>query len=772
MKYLMLSRKQIYGVKRPICVVSGANYLTIGGWVDLRNRSDYEPPFRLYVDEGRTFLQVRTTMLLIQSINLVLFSPDAKILAKIRQPFPKWLGESELRITMEGRILLVNLLCKESQDSDQTSSNIFTPCLAFRAAGIPGDSTVWSGIREVSFSTDPSGEKKIDNGYLLMALSSVLLGVVYVTAIFAYLRSRHRKTTSIQNRTGSPGEEHVVKSNPLLVHCRDTLVYLNEGSQSAGEGDSETTSTNNDNTNSQPQVKITSALVHGARDCQQTNLNEAANDTGSIECLPEENVSIIESLEQREEKNLDLVGAVSVRRKLYFNPAYFEPELLMAPPPGAIEFLTKIREVMSFAKTKIMAKRFLPSLMAIPEESCCLLECNNNSDTKFLDNSIKIQDEFEFNIRRWLDNMPLCLNEPTMYNSIKTNHRVYEEKLPKYELQLEIVDDTNLLLDKKADCSTNHYEIIELNDTSSIIDTSFERKSEPTHNDYELISVKNEFCSLPDLTELESRSFNSNDGFLSIQLEEPVMDKLGEDSEEIEPDTLDRKQNRFPINEESRITRCHINEDIYFDSLERSVISLKTSGTFTGNSLLSPKQKSLNRAFGSLKDIFEAKYKYSQCVHKKFAKNRNVQYPKTILQPEARQAKRQRQPGATISPPESQNAQHLNLTQHICISKPKLDKPKNIAHTRPEDLGYLSTESNDSQQIQNPNNKESQSDDTDDSVYDAASESGAESTATDSFFFGKIKKCSVLKALNNTNNSMGQNSSDTDSNISLITVIP
>lgn len=77
------------------------------------------------------------------------------------------------------------------------------------------------------------------------------------------------------------------------------------------------------------QVKITSALVHGARDCQQTNLNEAANDTGSIECLPEENVSIIESLEQREEKNLDLVGAVSVRRKLYFNPAYFEPELLM-----------------------------------------------------------------------------------------------------------------------------------------------------------------------------------------------------------------------------------------------------------------------------------------------------------------------------------------------------------------------------------------------------------------------------------------------------------
>jgi hypothetical protein len=46
------------GVVTPICVVSGAQFLTRAGWVDLHNNSYTEPPFRLFRDEGRTFLQV------------------------------------------------------------------------------------------------------------------------------------------------------------------------------------------------------------------------------------------------------------------------------------------------------------------------------------------------------------------------------------------------------------------------------------------------------------------------------------------------------------------------------------------------------------------------------------------------------------------------------------------------------------------------------------------------------------------------------------------
>lgn len=45
---------------------------------------------------------------------------------------------------------------------------------------------------------------------------------------------------------------------------------------------------------------------------------------------------------------------------------------MQAPPPAAIEFLTKIREVISIAKHKMSSKRFTPSLIGIPEEDTCI----------------------------------------------------------------------------------------------------------------------------------------------------------------------------------------------------------------------------------------------------------------------------------------------------------------------------------------------------------------------------------------------------------------
>lgn len=46
------------GIKSPICAVSGAQYLASSGWIELRNSGDLDVPFRLFRDEGRTFLQV------------------------------------------------------------------------------------------------------------------------------------------------------------------------------------------------------------------------------------------------------------------------------------------------------------------------------------------------------------------------------------------------------------------------------------------------------------------------------------------------------------------------------------------------------------------------------------------------------------------------------------------------------------------------------------------------------------------------------------------
>lgn len=49
------------GVTTPVCGIAGAQQLGRAGWFELRNLSEAEPPFRLFRDEGRTFLQVSNT---------------------------------------------------------------------------------------------------------------------------------------------------------------------------------------------------------------------------------------------------------------------------------------------------------------------------------------------------------------------------------------------------------------------------------------------------------------------------------------------------------------------------------------------------------------------------------------------------------------------------------------------------------------------------------------------------------------------------------------
>lgn len=56
----------------------------------------------------------------------------------------------------------------------------------------------------------------------------------------------------------------------------------------------------------------------------------ASSPSQEAECLPEENVSIIEDMTTDEKiENMKAIVNGTMRRKLYFNPAYFEPHLLM-----------------------------------------------------------------------------------------------------------------------------------------------------------------------------------------------------------------------------------------------------------------------------------------------------------------------------------------------------------------------------------------------------------------------------------------------------------
>lgn len=56
----------------------------------------------------------------------------------------------------------------------------------------------------------------------------------------------------------------------------------------------------------------------------------SSSSSQETECLPEENVSIVEDMSSEDKlENMKAIVNGTMRRKLYFNPAYFEPHLLM-----------------------------------------------------------------------------------------------------------------------------------------------------------------------------------------------------------------------------------------------------------------------------------------------------------------------------------------------------------------------------------------------------------------------------------------------------------
>ncbi|XP_049292345.1 uncharacterized protein LOC125768558 [Anopheles funestus] len=448
------------GVKMPMCAVSAAQYLTTNGWAELRNPIDTDVPFRLFRDEGRIYLQ--------------------------------WLGEPELRQRMQGRLVLVHLMCRDMtprllledsraalhhDDMQMPNQNIFTPCIAFRVVGTPIKYV--TNVTEVSFASETHIEQQSGlstKEYIVIAVCSLCLGLIYIASVFLYIHMKKRKSRSGSNDDGnglkndystyqqndqvtfgvgmgaavSPfggqarasfigrnalggsqrqgggptvgphrgltsvglhaEEMGIVKNNPLLKHfpnLSDNSGFISDNSNSVSEFEDDITTdvekqmqtgkhqpknfsgrTEMDGEHrlqQQQQLSQQSALLlhhhhhlqqqHQQHQHQQNPLNSGGQDT---ECLPEENVSIVEELNNEEKlESMKSIVNGTMRRKLYFNPAYFEPHLLVSPPPAAIEFLNKIREVITIAKYKMSAKRFQPSLNIIPEE----LQPTNGSET-------------------------------------------------------------------------------------------------------------------------------------------------------------------------------------------------------------------------------------------------------------------------------------------------------------------------------------------------------------------------------------------------------
>lgn len=121
----------------------------------------------------------------------------------------------------------------------------------------------------------------------------------------------------------TPREEMgIIKSNPLLKHFPN----LHDSS------DAEMNNSSNNELDDDCSVPGGSGSERRTDGLDELDAKDSGGNLSGPEedCLPEENVSIVD--EMTAEDKLESMKAIvngTIRRKLYFNPAYFEPDLLV-----------------------------------------------------------------------------------------------------------------------------------------------------------------------------------------------------------------------------------------------------------------------------------------------------------------------------------------------------------------------------------------------------------------------------------------------------------
>lgn len=278
----------------------------------------------------------------------------------------QWIGDVGLRESAEGKLIAVKLVCRDASPNS-TNPGVFTPCVAFRVAGSPSKSSkiklikkylkilknkykenkiisknknTISDIREVSFvSTGPSHQGLSTLEYTAIGISILLLVLIYIASVSLYLHTRkaRRKRNARDPELTIPSREAagLIKNNPLLNRHfeSDSNSLHSETSDPVGE---EYNPADPDN----GFEKVTSAIIHPhAMFVEQANDSMMGSSSSAIiaERLPEEDVRIVETADtanqfqqQLHHQQFDMSVLPGIqRRKLYFNPAYFDRQLLL-----------------------------------------------------------------------------------------------------------------------------------------------------------------------------------------------------------------------------------------------------------------------------------------------------------------------------------------------------------------------------------------------------------------------------------------------------------
>ncbi|KAK8400471.1 hypothetical protein O3P69_003261 [Scylla paramamosain] len=309
----------------------------------------------------------------------------------VGRTFVQWVGEAEARRAAEGRLVLVTLICR---DAAQPATPVFRPCLSFRVAGSPG-----SAGAALSAATPAPGDGAWEalswGDGVIIGLVVACLTIIYIVGMSVFIQFKKKKKSEKNidreeeeggYRGGRKGGRD--RGNPQHALPKPSLLIAADDNDDIE--DLSLASRNRRANRERNRVTFTSAMVHsnggmtgpmaGHRNGGMAGPMVGLEPADGLERVPRSPLAVVTLAGEADasgvNRNLPAGGMMTsaenheaqARRKLYFNPAYFEPELLQTPPPAALEFLARIREMITVAKTKMKTKIYHPSLGDIPEE--------------------------------------------------------------------------------------------------------------------------------------------------------------------------------------------------------------------------------------------------------------------------------------------------------------------------------------------------------------------------------------------------------------------
>ncbi|XP_049816370.1 uncharacterized protein LOC126263324 [Schistocerca nitens] len=560
-----------------LCPVVGWRSLGLRGWSDAATAGD---AFSLFTVDGSVFLQ--------------------------------WLGPASLRRELEGRLVVVSLSCgrcvalrvagsvAEPGDSSAAEAH-FPPSAVASGSTVLGADLADAGPLEAEEDAGGGGgEASGGSTYLLVGAVGGALAAAYVVAVLLYL-ARHRRRSADRQRqkdaeaaAAAGAAEAASKAaaaaatkaarRPTLLRRHHSFSLDSEDTDYSGGGCS-------DYDERYPDFKQVEAALLEPAGC----LLVSGASSGASECLPEEALQIVETAD------LALIGSGGggggggdARQPPVGAEMQGRGPPAASPPLAALEFLSKLREVVSLSKSRLAARRFAPCLMPIAE--------GEDEGPAAAVPALLAVETSDSEARRLMNEV---LRELRQAAAVAAD-RATPSPTATLPLDEEMTAANDVLRQAAPHQAGTAYNLISEVYVNGSADQGSERDQQTAAD--------------PAVT------YQGQPGHLTIQVEDNPADYEynPDDYSSFEPDTLDRKAGS-QHHKEGGVAReqPQPGQDATLtslrsqDSVERpGHILLRTSGSFRNDSITrsaaastvpAPAAAPFTRAYGSLREIFEAR---------------------------------------------------------------------------------------------------------------------------------------------------------------------